>query len=155
MEADAGCCAGRAVELLMAALRVERAARRLRAAEALVADLKQGLADEQRLAVYYDTGSAQALQEVANSEPTPQIGTVAPREITARAPSPRIAEAELTRYVRALQRAGAESLEAELTPLVHRALVAGLGFEAVSALAEGRTPRLPTAPVAQLDRGRP
>jgi hypothetical protein len=139
----------------MAALRVERAARRLRAAEALVADLKQGLADEQRLAVYYDTGSAQALQEVANSEPTPQIGTVAPREITARAPSPRIAEAELTRYVRALQRAGAESLEAELTPLVHRALVAGLGFEAVSALAEGRTPRLPSAPVAQLDRGRP
>jgi hypothetical protein len=157
--------------------RIERAERRLRAAEALTADLRLAVEQERRQAIYHNTGSAQAQQE-ANNEPTPQIGTAAPREITARAadapsapatrsadrPAPALsaprtawsrAEAELTRYARALHRAGASPLEAELSPLIHRASAAGLDFESIAAFAEGRTPRLSGAAVVQLDRGRP
>lgn len=158
--------------------RIERAERRLRAAEALTADLRLAVEQERRLAIYHNTGSAQAQQEAANDEPTTQIASAAPREITTRAaatprpsatrpadqPAPALsaprtaqsdAEAELTRYACALHRAGASPLEAELTPLVRRALAAGLDFETVAAFAEGRTPRLPGAAVVQLDRGRP
>jgi hypothetical protein len=42
----------------MTATRLERAERRLRAGEALVADLAQAVADERRLALYTGTGSA-------------------------------------------------------------------------------------------------
>jgi hypothetical protein len=158
--------------------RIERAERRLRAAEALTADLRLAVEQERRLAIYHNTGSAQAQQEAANDEPTPQIRSAAPREITARAaatprpgatrsadrPAPTLsaprtawsrAEAELTRYARALHRAGASPLEAELSPLIHRASAAGLDFESIAAFAEGRTPRLSGAAVVQLDRGRP
>ena len=158
--------------------RVERAERRLRAAEALTADLRLAVEQERRLAIYTSTGSAQAQQEAANNEPSPQIGTAPPREITARAadtpsaaaarladrPAPALpatrtawsdAEAELTRYARAVKRVGTYALDAELAPLVGRALAAGLDFESIAAFAEGRTPRLPGAAVVQLDRGRP
>ena len=158
--------------------RIGRAERRLRAAEALTADLRLAVEQERRLAIYTSTGSARAQQEAANHEPTPQIASAAPREITARAadapspaatrsadqpapalPAPRPAwsraEAELTRYSRALHRVGAKPLEAELSPLIHRASAAGLDFETIAAFAEGRTPRLPGSPVVQLNRGRP
>jgi hypothetical protein len=141
--------------------RIERAERRLRAAEALTADLRLAVEQERRLAIYHNTGSAQAQQEAANHEPSPQIGTAATREITARAadtpsaarsadrpaptlPAPRTAgsdaEAELTRYARAVKRVGAPPLEAEPRHLIHRALAAVLDFESIAAFAEGRTP---------------
>ena len=156
--------------------RIGRAERRLRAAEALTADLRIAVEQERRLAIYTSTGSARARQEAANDEPTPQIRSAPPRAFPTRAAAtprpaatrtadqhapalsaPRIAwsnaEADLTRYACALHRAGASPLEAELTPLVRRALAAGLDFETVAAFAEGRTPRLSGAAVVQLDRG--
>jgi hypothetical protein len=42
--------------------RLDRAERRLRAAEALVRDLEQAVRDEQALALYTSTGSARAAQ---------------------------------------------------------------------------------------------
>lgn len=155
--------------------RIERAECRLRAAEALTADLRLAVEQERRLAIYTSTGSAQAQQEAANHEPAPQIGTAAPREITARAadapsspatrpadrPAPALsaprtarsnAEAELARYGRAVKRVGTCALDAELAPLVVRALAAGLGFETIAALAESRKPRLSGAAVVQFDR---
>jgi hypothetical protein len=156
--------------------RVDRAERRLRAAEALTADLRLAVEQERRLAIYTSTGSAR--QEAANHEPTPQIRTAAPREITTRAadapsaaatrstdqPAPALsasrtarsnAEAELARYGRAVKRVGTLPLDAELAPLVVRALAAGLGFETIAALAESRKPRLSGSSVVRFDRGRP
>jgi len=119
--------------------RAERAERRLRAAEALTADLRLAVEQERRLAIYTSTGSARAQQEAANDEPTPQIRSTPPRAFPTRAaatprpaatrtadqPAPALsaprtawsnAEAELTRYARAVKRAGASTTEAELAP---------------------------------------
>jgi hypothetical protein len=120
--------------------RIERAERRLRAAEALTADLRLAVEQERRLGIYTSTGSAQAQQEAANIEPSPQIGTAPPRAITARAahaPNP-AAACSADRPTAALPATRTAWSDAEAEPTRYaRAKAAGLD-DTIAALACGK-----------------
>jgi len=125
------------------ASRVERAERRLRAAEALVRDLQRALADEHSLALYTSTPAARArAREESQPEPAlaPSLTIVlvdvsAARRVNRR---PREIAAELRKYGDACVKARRRPIAAEVAPLLTRASEAGLGLESFAAMIEGR-----------------
>lgn len=127
--------------------RLQSAERRLRSAEALVADLARAVENEKTLAVYRNTGSARlaqaryqhALTELEAAPPPPinlHVVLLAPVRQTSRRSA---IMAELRAYGRACLRARTVPIAGELESILDR--TGGgteLGLESIAALVEGR-----------------